>query len=177
MRNLINCWKPLFTFLPQRVTIRECPDDKHNNRKTILEQGDLIGIFAELDDLMIFNSFYIGTDIHVYTSSIFEQKKPEFVRRDNGETFFNQNLYMKYSAIVYLFLLIACGSNLNEEVAKLMNEQKLLKDSANNLTESIGDYIRRGVNDSAEAQKIRVEVLHARLIDIQSSLDSLAKKK
>ena len=84
---------------------------------------------------------------------------------------------MKYSAIVYLFLLIACGSNHNEEVAKLMNEQKLLKDSANNLTESIGDYLRRGVNDSAESQKIRVEVLHARLIDIQSSLDNLAKKK
>jgi len=84
---------------------------------------------------------------------------------------------MKYSVIVCLFLLTACGSNHNEVIGNLMNEQKLLKDSANNLRESIGDYLRRGVNDSAEVQKTQVQALQARLINIQSSLDSLAKTK
>ncbi|MGC4037956.1 MAG: hypothetical protein QM764_18485 [Chitinophagaceae bacterium] len=82
---------------------------------------------------------------------------------------------MKYSSIVCLLLLIACGSNHNDAMTELMSEQKLLKDSANNLTERIGDYIRRGVNDSAAIQKIQVDALHARLITIQHSLDSLAK--
>jgi len=84
---------------------------------------------------------------------------------------------MKYPVMICLFFLTACGSNHNEVMANLINEQKLLKDSANNLTESIGDYSRRGVNDSAEIQKTQVEALQARLINIQSSLDSLAKTK
>lgn len=96
---------------------------------------------------------------------------------DIREPFFNQNLYMKYTAIACLFLLLACGSNKNEEIDKLMTEQKLLKDSANNLTERIGDYERRGIIDSAEFQKARIGAIHARLIDIQASLDSLAMKK
>jgi len=85
---------------------------------------------------------------------------------------------MNYTAIVcLLLLLIACGSNRNEVMAKLLSEQKLLKDSANNLTESIGDYTRKGVYDSAEVRKNQVERIHARLIGIQFSLDSLSKMK
>ncbi|MES1225214.1 MAG: hypothetical protein ABUT20_57560, partial [Bacteroidota bacterium] len=70
---------------------------------------------------------------------------------------------MKYSFFLCAFILVACVSNHNDITAKLINEQKLLKDSANNLTESIGDYLRRGIVDSAEVQKAQVESLHARL--------------
>lgn len=58
-----------------------------------------------------------------------------------------------------------------------MNEQEILKDSANNITERIGGYIPKGVYDSAEAKKKQLGTVHARLIDIQSSIDSLEKMK
>ncbi|MES1217330.1 MAG: hypothetical protein ABUT20_17595 [Bacteroidota bacterium] len=84
---------------------------------------------------------------------------------------------MKCSFFVSVFLLVACGSSDNDVTANLISEQKLLKDSANNLTESIGDYLRRGIVDSAEVQKAQVESLHARLINIQYTLDSITKAK
>ena len=84
---------------------------------------------------------------------------------------------MKYSAIVCLLLLIACGSNRNEVMTKLLNEQKLLKDSANNMNERIGGYTNKGVYDSAEVQKNQIAVVHGRLKDIQFSIDSLSKMK
>ncbi|MEJ0105197.1 MAG: hypothetical protein WDO19_22730 [Bacteroidota bacterium] len=84
---------------------------------------------------------------------------------------------MKYSAIVCLFLLVACGSNRNEVMTRLLNEQKLLKDSANNITERIGGYTTKGVYDSAEVQVNQLGVIHARLKDIQFSIDSLSKIK
>ena len=82
---------------------------------------------------------------------------------------------MKYSAIVCLLLLVACGSNHNDVMANLLNEQKLLKDSANNINERIGGYLNKAVYDSAEVQKNQLGAVHARLIDIQLSIDSLSK--
>jgi hypothetical protein len=57
---------------------------------------------------------------------------------------------------------------------KLLSEQKLLKDSANNINERVGCSMQK---DSAEAKKKQLGAVHARLIDIQSSIDSLEKMK
>jgi hypothetical protein len=81
---------------------------------------------------------------------------------------------MKYSAVLSILILFACGCNRNEVRSKLLNEQGMLKDSANNITERIGGYIHKGVYDSAEAKKKQLATVHSRLIDIQSSIDSLA---
>jgi hypothetical protein len=62
-------------------------------------------------------------------------------------------------------------------MTKLLSEQKFLKDSANNITDRIGSYLQKGVYDSAEAQKKQLGAVHARLIGIQSSMDSLEKMK
>jgi hypothetical protein len=77
---------------------------------------------------------------------------------------------MKYSAIVFLFLM-ACGGNRNS-LPKLLHEQKLLKDSANNINERIGIYLRKGVYDSAEIQKSQLPPVYARLRRIQSLIDN-----
>ena len=84
---------------------------------------------------------------------------------------------MKYSAVLSILILFACGCNRNEVRAKLLNEQKILKDSANNITDRIGGCTEKGVYDSAEAKKKQLGTVYARLIDIQSSLDSLEKMK
>jgi hypothetical protein len=84
---------------------------------------------------------------------------------------------MKYSAVLCILILFACGCNRNEVRTKLLNEQKILKDSANNISARIGDYMQKGVYDSAEAQKKQLGSLYARLIDIQSSIDNLDKMK
>lgn len=84
---------------------------------------------------------------------------------------------MKYSTVLCLLILFTCGCNRNEVMTKLLNEQKFLKDSANNIRERIGGYMQKGVYDSAEAQKKHLGAVHARLIDIQSSIDSLGKMK
>lgn len=84
---------------------------------------------------------------------------------------------MKYSAILCLLIVFACGCSNNNLQAALLSEQKLLKDSANNVNERIGSYVQRGVYDSAEAQKKQLAAVYARLIDIQSSLDSVANIK
>ena len=84
---------------------------------------------------------------------------------------------MKYSAVLCILILFACGCNRNEVRTKLLNEQKILKDSANNIRERIGGYMQKGVYDSAEAKKKQFGTVQARLIDIQSSIDSLEKMK
>lgn len=84
---------------------------------------------------------------------------------------------MKYSAVLCLLILFTCGCNRNEVKTKLLSEQKILKDSANNINERIGGYMQKGVYDSAEAQKKQLGAVHARLTDIQSSMDSLGKMK
>lgn len=84
---------------------------------------------------------------------------------------------MKYSAVLSILILFACGCNRNEVRAKLLSEQEILKDSANNINERIGGYLEKGILDSAEAKKKQLGAVHARLIDIQSSIDSLEKTK
>ncbi len=84
---------------------------------------------------------------------------------------------MKYLPGFFFLLLLAIGCNGNDVMTKLMREQKLLKDSANNINQKIGDYLHKGVYDSTEAQKKQLSAVYARLIGIQFSLDSLAKVK
>lgn len=84
---------------------------------------------------------------------------------------------MKYSAVLSILILFACGCNRNEVRTQLLNEQKTLKDSANNITERIGGYLQKGVDDSAEAKKKQLGTVYTRLIAIQSSIDSLEKMK
>jgi len=82
---------------------------------------------------------------------------------------------MKYPAIVCLLLLIACGCERIETITRLQTEQKSLKDSANNIYDRIGRYEQKGIYDSAEAQKKQLDAIHARLAEIQSSIDSRSK--
>ncbi len=84
-------------------------------------------------------------------------------------------LYMKHVAVLCLSSLLACGCEHNETITRLWSEQKLLKDSANNINERIGRYIQKGIYDSAEMQKIQLEAVHTRLKDIQSSIDNRSK--
>jgi hypothetical protein len=85
---------------------------------------------------------------------------------------------MKYSAVLSILILFACGRNGNEVRAKLLNEQKILKDSANNINDRIGGCsMQKGVYDSAEAKRKQLATVHARLIEIQSSIDILEKIK
>jgi len=84
---------------------------------------------------------------------------------------------MKYSAVFFFVVLLACGSNRDRLMSNLLNEQRALKDSANNITDRIGGYMEKGLNENAEAQKKQLAAVHARLIHIQSSIDSLEKMK
>ena len=84
---------------------------------------------------------------------------------------------MRSSSLLCLLIIFACGCNHKDLQTNLLSEQKLLKDSANNINDRIGDYMDRGLNDSAEGKKLQLGAVHARLIAIQSSLDSLAKLK
>jgi hypothetical protein len=82
---------------------------------------------------------------------------------------------MKHLAVLCLFTLVACGCEHNETITRLWTEQKLLKDSVNDINERIGRYMQKGIYDSAETQKIQLEAVHARLTDIQSSIDNRSK--
>ena len=82
---------------------------------------------------------------------------------------------MKYVAVLCLFTLAACGYERNETITRLLTDQKLLKDSANNINERIGRYVQKGIYDSAETQRRQLEAVHARLKDIQSSIDNRSK--
>lgn len=84
-------------------------------------------------------------------------------------------LQKKFSAILCLLIILACGCSDNKLRTKLLTEQKILKDSANNVRERIGGCVQKGVYDSTEAKKKQLGTIHTRLIDIQSSLDSLEK--
>jgi hypothetical protein len=82
---------------------------------------------------------------------------------------------MKNLVILCLFTLVACGCERNETITRLLTEQKLLKDSANDINERIGRYMQKGIYDSAETQKIQLKAVHSRLTDIQSSIDNRSK--
>lgn len=84
---------------------------------------------------------------------------------------------MKYAFILCILILYICGCQQNEKLTKLLNEQKLLKDSANEMSEKIGDYLQRRVYDSAELQKKQLGAIHARLRSIQLSMDRFEKMK
>lgn len=78
---------------------------------------------------------------------------------------------MKFSATLCLLFIFASGCDRNNLQTRLLSEQKLLKDSANNINE-------RRVScsmpqDRADAEKAQLGAVHARLIAIQSSIDSL----
>ena len=84
---------------------------------------------------------------------------------------------MKNSVVLFLLVLLACGSNHDRVMADLLNEQQSLKDSANNVTDRIGAYEEKGLHERAEDQKKQLGAIHARLIHIQFSIDSLAGMK
>lgn len=84
---------------------------------------------------------------------------------------------MKYSAISCLLVMSVCGCNHRDLQSDLLQEQKLLKDSANKMNDVIGSYLHKGVYDSAEAQKKQLGAIFVRLTQIQSSLDSMATLK
>jgi len=56
---------------------------------------------------------------------------------------------MKYSAVLSIFILFACGCNRNNVRTKLLSEQGILKDSANNITERIGGYMHKAIIEQA----------------------------
>jgi hypothetical protein len=85
-----------------------------------------------------------------------------------------KKLQMKFSAILCLLIIFACGCNRSDVQTDLLSEQKLLKDSANNINERVAGYMYKGHDDSAKAEKLQLAAVHVRLIDIQSSIDSLA---
>ena len=82
---------------------------------------------------------------------------------------------MKYVAVLCLCTLVACGSERNETITRLLTDQKLLKDSANNINERIGRYLQKGMYDSAEMQKIQLGAVYTRLKEIQSAIDDRSK--
>lgn len=84
---------------------------------------------------------------------------------------------MRSSVVLSLLILLACGCNRNEPMTKLLNEQKLLKDSAGNLNDSIGSFIQKGDSINAKARQKDLGAVFARLTAIQSSIDSLEKMK
>ena len=81
---------------------------------------------------------------------------------------------MKYSVIVFL-LLVACAGKRNA-LPRLLDEQKLLKDSANNINERIGMYVRKGVYDSAEIEGRQLAAVYARLRRVQSLIDNFPQR-
>ena len=84
---------------------------------------------------------------------------------------------MKYFATLIFLILLPSGCSPPGAKAKLLNEQKLLKDSINHLNERIGSYIQNGDYENEMAQKKQVNAVHARLADIQRSIDRLEKRK
>ena len=71
---------------------------------------------------------------------------------------------------------MACGGNRNS-LPKLLDEQKLLKDSVNNINGRIGMYIHKGVYDSVEIQKRQLSAVYARLRKVQSLIDNFPGMK
>lgn len=85
-----------------------------------------------------------------------------------------QYIFTPTAALFFILILFACGGSRNKLMAKLLNEQKVLKDSANSINERSGCYMQ---NNSAEANKKQLATVYGRLIDIQFSIDSLEKVK
>ncbi len=84
---------------------------------------------------------------------------------------------MKYLAVLCLLIMVACGSDSNELLTRLLTEQKRLKDSTNSINEKIGAYLQKGMVDSVVAQKKQLGAVYARLTEIQSNIDSRLKRK
>ena len=84
---------------------------------------------------------------------------------------------MKSAASFFLFVLFGCGCGRIETVTQLQTEQKMLKDSANYLNDRIGQYLQKGIYDSAEIQRVQLGAVQERLADIQASLDSRVRKR
>lgn len=59
---------------------------------------------------------------------------------------------MKFSAILCLLIIFACGCSRNNGQTELLSEQKSLKDSVNNINERIAGYMHKGLYDSAKAK-------------------------
>jgi len=53
----------------------------------------------------------------------------------------------------------------------------MLNDSANNINEEIGGYLEKRIYDSAKVKQQELGPVHASLIAIQSSINSLDKVK
>ena len=83
---------------------------------------------------------------------------------------------MKCIAVLFFLVVCTCGCERNETITRLLTEQKSLKDSANNINERIGQYMHKGMYDSADLQKRQYTIVQARLIDIQSSVDKFKLK-
>ena len=81
---------------------------------------------------------------------------------------------MKFSAVLCLLIIFACGCSSHNMQTRLLSEQKSLKDSANNMRERINDYYSKGLDAKAAEEGARLDAVHTRLINIQSSIDSLA---
>lgn len=84
---------------------------------------------------------------------------------------------MKHFAVLSFFALSVYGCDRIETISGLQAEQKSLKDSANNINERMGRYLRKGIYDSAEIQKTQLTTVRERLVEIQSSMDSRLKKR
>jgi hypothetical protein len=82
---------------------------------------------------------------------------------------------MKFLAVLCLLTSVACRFRGNEPITRLLTEQKRLKDSTNDLNKRIGHYMQKGFYDSANTQKIQLNAVHARLTDLQSSIDNRSK--
>lgn len=84
---------------------------------------------------------------------------------------------MKYAAVYCLLWCLASGCHHNDMMTSLLHEQQSLKDSANAITGRIEHHINLGINDSTTIKQQQLATVHARLIAIQTSLDSLAVRK
>jgi uncharacterized protein YcfL len=84
---------------------------------------------------------------------------------------------MKYKVAIILFVLVACKTTPADLKSDLLNEQQMLKDSATNISARIDHYQQKGVNANAETEKKQLTNVYARLIAIQSALDTLVKIK
>jgi len=84
---------------------------------------------------------------------------------------------MKYTVVIIILILVACRTNPADLKSDLLMEQQMLKDSATNISQRVDGYLQNRVDANAELEKKQLAIVHARLITIQSALDSLVKIK
>ncbi len=68
---------------------------------------------------------------------------------------------MKYSVVLSILIVFICGCNRTELRTQLLNEQEILKDSANNIIERIGGYMHKGDYGSAQDKRKKLGNVHA----------------